>query len=614
MDTPVSRETLESVVIRFAGDSGDGMQLVGSQFTQTTAVAGNDLATFPDFPAEIRAPAGTTFGVSGFQIHFASHDVLTPGDAPDVLVAMNPAALMVNLGDTPRGALVIVNEGAFTTGNLKKAGYAVNPLEDKTLEGYRVLKLDISRLTQAAVEHVGLGSKEALRTKNLWTLGLLYWLFDRDRKSTVDWLERKFAKKPEVAKANIAALNAGHAYGETAELPSGVSTYKVPKAKLEPGTYRNITGNTALAWGLAAAGKLTGRPIMFGSYPITPASTVLHSLAPLKQFGITTFQAEDEIAAVCSAIGASYAGGIGATATSGPGMALKGEAIGLAVMTELPLIVLNIQRAGPSTGMPTKTEQADLFQAIWGRNSDAPVCVLAPQSPGDCFRIAIEAVRIAVKYMTPVIVLSDGFIANGAEPWKIPSVADMPKLDVKFCEDPTGWHPYLRNEETLARGWAIPGTVGMEHRIGGLEKSYETGHISYDAANHHKMTKVREQKILNIAKDVPEQEVELGTAQGKLAMVSWGSTFGAVNQGVRRARDAGLDVSHVHLRYMWPLPRNLEALLRGYERIIVPELNNGQLSRVLRAEYLLPAESLAKVEGQPFRVAEIVNAISSALE
>ena len=618
MDTPVSedstRETLESVVIRFAGDSGDGMQLAGDQFTQTTAVAGNDLATFPDFPAEIRAPAGTTFGVSGFQIHFASHDVPTPGDEPDVLVAMNPAALKVNLHETPKGALVILNTDAFNKANLKKAGYDSNPLEDGTLNGYRVLKIDISRLTAAAVEHVGLGSKEALRTKNVWTLGLLYWMFDRDRSSTIKWLENKFAKKPDVAKANIAALNAGHAYGETAELPTGVFTYKVPKAKLPPGRYRNITGNTALAWGLAAAGKLAGRPIMFGSYPITPASTVLHSLAPLKHFGITTFQAEDEIAAVCSAIGASWAGGIGATATSGPGMALKGEGIGLAVMTELPLIILDIQRARPSTGMPTKTEQADLFQAIWGRNSDAPVCVLAPQSPGDCFMMAIEAVRIATKYMTPVILLSDGFIANGAEPWAIPAFADLPKIEIQFRTDPNGWHPYLRNEQTLARGWAIPGTPGLEHRIGGLEKNFASGHISYDAANHHKMTKVREAKILGIANDIPEQTVEVGTPTGKLAMVSWGSTYGAVNAAVRRSRDAGLDVSHVHLRYMWPMPRNLGELLKGYERIIVPELNNGQLVRILRAEYLVPAEPLDKIYGQPFRVAELVREIARHLE
>ncbi len=617
MDTSVSqdatRKTLESVVIRFAGDSGDGMQLVGTQFTQTTAVAGNDLATFPDFPAEIRAPAGTTFGVSGFQIHFASHDVLTPGDEPDVLVAMNPAALKVNLGDVPIGGFIIVNRGAFTKANLKKAGYASNPLEDGTVEPYRVLDIDVSRLATAAVEHTGLGAKEALRTKNVWTLGLLYWLFDRDRQSTIDWLTTKFAKKPAIAEANIAALNAGHAYGETAELPTGVSLYKVPKAKLPAGTYRNITGNTALAWGIAAAAKLSKTPVMFGSYPITPASSVLHSLAPLKHFGVTTFQAEDEIAAVCSAIGASWAGAIGVTSTSGPGMALKGEAIGLAVMIELPLVILDVQRAGPSTGMPTKTEQADLLQALYGRNSDAPLCVLAPQSPGDCFHMAIEAVRIATKYMTPVILLSDGYIANGAEPWALPSFADLPAIDVQYHSETEGFHPYIRDPQTLARAWAIPGTVGLEHRVGGLEKDFESGHISYDPDNHHKMTEVRAGKILGIADDIPEQQVELGTEGGALAMVSWGSTYGAVNQAVRRCRAAGKDVSHVHLRYMWPMPRNLEALLGKYEQILVPELNHGQLVRVLRSEYLLPAKPLPKVAGQPFRVSEVVTAIDEAL-
>lgn len=618
MDTPVSndveRETLESVVIRFAGDSGDGMQLAGTQFTQTTAVAGNDLATFPDFPAEIRAPAGTTFGVSGFQIQFASHDVLTPGDEPDVLVAMNPAALKVNLGDVPTGAFIIVNTGAFTKLNLKKAGYAANPLEDGTLDPFRVLKIDISKQTTASVEHLGLTSKEALRSKNVWTLGLLYWLFDRDRASTIEWLQKKFAKKPNIADGNIAALNAGHAYGETAELPTGVNIYKVPKAKLDPGTYRNINGNQALAWGLAAAGKLAGQKIMFGSYPITPASTVLHSLAPLKHFGVTTFQAEDEIAAVCAAIGASWAGAIGATSTSGPGMALKGEAIGLAIMIELPLIVLDIQRAGPSTGMPTKTEQADLFQAVWGRNSDAPACVLAPQSPGDCFFMAMEAVRIATKYMTPVIVLSDGYIANGAEPWKIPSMKDLPKIDIEYAKPVENFHPYIRDPKTLARIWPKPGTAGLEHRVGGLEKDFESGHISYDPDNHHKMTKVREQKIRNIADDIPEQEVELGTDSGKLALVTWGSTYGAVNQAVRRARAQGKDVSHIHLRYMWPMPRNLGELLGRYEKVIVPELNNGQLVRILRAEYVIKAEPLAKVAGQPFRVREVLQGIDDALE
>ncbi len=620
MDTPVSdtsdndgREVLDSVVIRFAGDSGDGMQLAGTQFTQTTAVAGNDLATFPDFPAEIRAPAGTTFGVSGFQIHFASHDVLTPGDAPDVLVAMNPAALKVNLADVPKGGMIIINSGAFSKSNLKKAGYEANPLDDDTLLPYRVLKIDISKLTTSAVEAMGVGSKAALRTKNLWTLGLLYWMFDRDRASTVQWLETKFAKKPDIAKANIAALNAGHIYGETAELPQGIGTYNVPKAVLEPGTYRNITGNEALAWGLAAGGRLSGLPVMFGSYPITPASSVLHNLAKLKNFGVTTFQAEDEIAAVCSAVGASFGGALGATASSGPGIALKGEAIGLAIMTELPLVIFDIQRAGPSTGLPTKTEQSDLFQAIWGRNGDAPLCVLAPASPGECFHYAMEACRIATKYMTPVMVLSDGFIANGAEPWKIPNFEDQPRFDVKFHQDTEDFHPYIRDEKTLARVWAKPGTPGLEHRIGGLEKNYDSGNISYDPGNHHKMTKVREAKILGIADDMPEQAVELGNDKGALAVVGWGSTYGSIHQAVRRARAEGLDVSHIHIRQMWPMPRNLAELLRGYDKVLVPELNNGQLYRVLRAEYLIAAEALDKIAGQPFKVTEVLDGIRQTL-
>jgi 2-oxoglutarate/2-oxoacid ferredoxin oxidoreductase subunit alpha len=619
MDTPVrpkdaeGREILDSVVIRFAGDSGDGMQLAGMQFTQATAVAGNDLATFPDFPAEIRAPAGTTFGVSGFQIQFASHDVLTPGDEPDVLVAMNPAALKVNLRDVPKGGLVIVNTGAFTAGNLKKAGYDKNPLEDGTLDGYRTLEVDVSRLVLAAVEPHGLGTKEALRAKNLWTLGLLYWLFSRDRTPTIQWLERKFAKRPDVAAANIAALNAGHVYGETAELPTGVAVYKIPKAELAKGSYRNITGNEALAWGLAAAGRLADLPVFYGSYPITPASSVLHSLAGLKHFGVTTFQAEDEIAAICSAIGASYAGIIGVTATSGPGMALKGEAMGLAIMTELPLVILDVQRAGPSTGLPTKTEQSDLFQAVWGRNGDAPLVVLAPATPGECFTFAIEAVRIALEYMTPVIVLSDGFIANGAEPWPIPNFADLPKIQVKFRQDPEGFHPYLRDPETLARNWARPGTPGLEHRIGGIEKSFATGHISYDPENHQKMTDTRAAKVMGVANTLPEQTVDCGDDHGDLVVVGWGSTYGAIEQAVRRARRDGLSVSHVHLRHMWPMPRNLKALLSRFKRIIVPELNNGQLVRILRAEYLLPAEPLDKVAGMPFRVSEIDQAIRNAL-
>jgi 2-oxoglutarate ferredoxin oxidoreductase subunit alpha len=615
MDTPVrptdeeGREILDSVVIRFAGDSGDGMQLAGMQFTQTTAVAGNDLATFPDFPAEIRAPAGTTFGVSGFQIHFASHDVLTPGDEPDVLVAMNPAALKVNLRDVPKGGLVILNTGAFTPANLKKAGYDKNPLEDGTLDGYRKLEVDVSKHVLAAVEPHGLGTKEALRAKNLWTLGLLYWLFSRDRGPTIEWLRRKFAKRPDLAEANIAALNAGHVYGETAELPTGVAVYKIPKAELPKGEYRNITGNEALAWGIAAASRLADLPVLYGSYPITPASSVLHALAGLKHFGVTTFQAEDEIAAICSAIGAAYAGIIGVTATSGPGMALKGEAMGLAIMTELPLVILDVQRAGPSTGMPTKTEQSDLFQAVWGRNGDAPLVVLAPATPGECFSFAIEAVRIALKYMTPVIVLSDGYIANGAEPWAIPRFADIPKIEVNFRTDPEGYHPYLRDPETLARAWAKPGTPGLEHRIGGIEKNFASGHISYDPDNHQKMTLTRAAKVLGVARDLPDQGVDCGDDHGDLAVVGWGSTYGAIQQAVRRVRRDGHKVSHIHLRHMWPMPRNLEALLRRFKRIVVPELNNGQLVRVLRAEYLLPAEPLDKTAGMPFRVAEIEQAI-----
>lgn len=616
MDTPVSpsgeRETIDSVVIRFAGDSGDGMQLAGTQFTQTTAVAGNDLATFPDFPAEIRAPAGTTFGVSGFQIHFASHDVLTPGDEPDVLVAMNPAALKVNLADVPTGGLVIINQGAFTKGNLKKAGYEANPLDDDTLGAFRVLKLDISKMTLAAVEGHNLTNKEALRSKNLWTLGLLYWMFGRDRSSTVDWLNGKFAKKPDIAAANIAALNAGHAYGETAELPNGVHSYKVPPSQLPPGNYRNITGNEALAWGLAGGGQLSGLGIMFGSYPITPASSVLHNLAKLKHLGVTTFQAEDEIAAVCASVGASFGGALGATATSGPGMALKGEAIGLAIMTELPLVILNIQRAGPSTGMPTKTEQSDLLQTLYGRNGDAPLCILAPQSPGDCFEIAVEAVRIATTYMTPVVVLSDGYIANGAEPWKIPSFGDMKPFPVTFRTEPEGFHPFVRDEK-LARAWAKPGTPGLEHRIGGLEKDYESGHISYDPVNHHKMTKVRAQKILGIADSLPDQAVEVGDDSGDIAVVGWGSTYGAIRKAVERLRADGVKASHVHVRHLWPMPSNLEGLLRKFKHVIVPELNNGQLVRVLRSEFLIDAKPLDKIEGQPFKVTEVMKGVRDLL-
>lgn len=608
-----SRTSLDSVVIRFCGDSGDGMQLTGSQFTQSTALVGNDLATFPDYPAEIRAPAGTTYGVSGFQIHFASHDIMTPGDAPDVLVAMNPAALKTNLPDLKERGLVIVNTGAFTSGNLKKAGYESNPLEDGTLEPYRRLELDISKLTLASVEQFEMGTKEALRSKNMWTLGLVMWLFGRDYDTTVEWLGHKFAKKPTIRDANIAALKAGHAYGETAEMPSGIGVYEVAKAAVEPGTYRNITGNEATAWGFVTAAKLAGKRLVLGSYPITPASTVLHYLAKLKNFGVATFQAEDEIAAVCGAIGASWGGALGLTTTSGPGVALKGEAIGLALMLELPLIILDVQRGGPSTGMPTKTEQSDLLQAVYGRNGDSPLPVIAAATPGDCFYIAQEAARIAIKYMTPVMMLTDGYLANGAEPWKVPKVADLEPIEVKHAEPCEGFHPYMRNPETLGRAWAIPGQPGLEHRIGGLEKHYESGNISYDPDNHHKMTKVRAQKVQNVANDIPEQTCEAGEAGAKLCVLGWGSTFGAINQAVTRATAAGKSVAHVHLRHIVPFPKNLGALLKSFDRVIVPEMNNGMLVKMIRSEFLVDAKGINKISGQPFKVSEIETAIDENL-
>ncbi|MBL8975130.1 MAG: 2-oxoacid:acceptor oxidoreductase subunit alpha [Myxococcales bacterium] len=603
--TSPSRELIDSVVIRFAGDSGDGMQLTGSQFSESTALMGNDLSTLPDFPAEIRAPAGTTFGVSGFQVHFAGHDVMTPGDAPDVLVAMNPAALRVNLRDLKIGGMLVVNTGAFTAGNLKKAGYDVSPLDDDSLGAYRVLKIDVSKLTLQAVAPFQLGTKEALRAKNMWTLGLMMWMFGRERDSTVEWLRQKFAKHPAIADANVAALNAGHVYGETAELPGGIGCYQVPKAKLAPGVYRNVTGNEATAWGLLTGGRLAGLELVLGSYPITPASTILHTLSNLRGYGITTFQAEDEIAAICAAIGASYAGALGVTSTSGPGLALKSEALGLAVSTELPLVLVDVQRGGPSTGLPTKTEQSDLLQAMYGRNGDCPLAVIAACTPGDCFDMAIEAVRIATKYMTPVLLLTDGFLANSAEPWKIPDITAIKPFPVQFRRDTEGFHPSLRDPHTLARTWAVPGTPGLEHRIGGIEKHHDSGNISYDPDNHHKMTKVRAAKIAGIADDVPAQKIEQGDDSGDLLVVGWGSTYGAISQAVLGARRSGLKVSHLHIRYMNPLPRNLGELLRSFKKVIVPEMNNGMLVKVLRAEYLVDATGLNKISGQPFKIAEI---------
>jgi 2-oxoglutarate ferredoxin oxidoreductase subunit alpha len=603
-----------SAVIRFAGDSGDGMQLTGTQFAQSTALMGNDLATFPDFPAEIRAPAGTTFGVSAFQIHFGAVDVLTAGDAPDILVAMNPAALKVNLPNLKDGGMVVVDTGAFSAKNLKKAGYDTNPLEDDTLSKYQTLELDISKMTLEAVKHLELTNKEALRCKNMWTLGLTLWMFGRKRGPIIDWLKSKFAKRPELAEANITALNAGHAFGETAELSGSLAHQEIAPVKVEPGLYRTITGAESISLGLVVGARLADLTLMLGSYPITPASTVLHHLAQWKQYGVITFQAEDEIAAICSAIGASYAGALGVTTSSGPGIALKGEAMGLAISTELPLVIVNVQRGGPSTGLPTKTEQSDLYQAVFGRNGDAPMPVIAASTPVDCFNAAIEAVRLAVKYMTPVLLLSDGYLANAAEPWRVPDTAAMAPFPVEFAHDPEGFHPFKRNPETLARNWAIPGTPGLEHRIGGIEKDYDSGNISYDPANHQRMTEVRRDKILGIARDIPEQDIALGNDSGEMLVIGWGSTYGAIHQAVRRARAQGLDVSQAHLRYIWPLPRNLGDLLGRFKQVLVPEMNTGQLRTLLRAEYLVDAQGLNKVAGQPFKISEILDAIQSRME
>jgi len=609
-----ARQELDSAVVRFAGDSGDGMQLTGSQFTLTAALAGNDLATFPDFPAEIRAPVGTTFGVSAFQINFGARTIKTSGDLLDVLVAMNPAALITNVADLKPGGICIVDTGAFNERNLVKAGYKTNPLEDGSLtEKVRLVRIDMSRLTLEAVKPFGLSQKEALRSKNMWALGLVYWMYGRDRQATVKWLEGRFKGKDDILAANVAALNAGHAFGETAEMPAEMSTFTVPAAPIPPGLYRTVTGTDAMALGLVAGTQLAGLRMCFCSYPITPASSLLHALAPLKEYDVLTFQAEDEIAAVAAAIGASYAGSLGITSSSGPGVALKGEAIGLAVAVELPLIIVNAQRAGPSTGMPTKTEQSDLYQAVYGRNGDAPVCVLAVSTPSDGFEVGMEAVRIATKYMTPVIVLTDGYLVNAAEPWRLPDVANLKPIDVAFRTEAEGFHPFLRDQATLARPWVKPGTPDLIHRIGGLEKSYDTGHISYMPANHQRMTDARINKILGIANDIPEQAVDNGTAGGRLAVVGWGSTYGPISRAVDNMRRAGKDVSHIHLRNIWPMPRNLGALLGSYDKVLVPEMNKGQLLTVLRAEYLVAAEGLNKVNGKPFLIAEIEAAITRLL-
>jgi len=607
-------DTPEAVVVRFAGDSGDGMQLTGGQFTLSTALAGNDLATFPDFPAEIRAPQGTLFGVSAFQINFGSTDISTAGDAPDVLVAMNPAALKTNVQALKLGGLIIADSGEFTKRNLEKAKYDSNPLEDGSLSKWDLLAFDISALTIEAVKPFGLGNKEALRCKNMWTLGLALWMFDRDRQPIVDWLNSKFAKKPDIAQANIAALNAGHAYGETAEIAGPLKKLHLDPVPSAPGVYRTITGAEAVSLGLVAGAQLAGLPIFFGGYPITPASAILHNLAKMKEFGVTTFQAEDEIAAICSAIGASYAGHLGVTSSSGPGIALKGEAMGLAVMTELPLVIVNSQRGGPSTGLPTKTEQSDLYQAIYGRNGDTPLPVIAARSPSDAFECAIEACRLAVQYMTPVMLLTDGYIGNAAEPWKVPDPSEYEPFPAKFLTEKNGPDdtllPYKRDERGV-RPWIKPGTPGLMHRIGGIEKAIGTGNLDYSPATHQAQTDARKDKVDGIAKGVPQQDVVLGNTSGKLVVVGWGSTFGPIYQAVRRARAKGLDVSHVHVRHVWPLPTNLGDLLRGYDNILVPEMNTGQFKTVLRDQFLVDAKPLNKVSGQPFAIAEIEAAIAT---
>ena len=608
MPIPAKRvQELEKVSIRFAGDSGDGMQLTGTKFTEATALAGNDLSTFPDFPAEIRAPAGSLAGVSGFQIHFAAEDIRTPADHPDVLVALNPAALRANVEDLRPGAMVILNADAFTAKNLERAGYTEDPLP-ALRDRLRVVEVPLTMLNREAVKDLRLGTREADRSKNFFALGLMYWLYSRPMEPTVRWLESKF--KDEVLEANLRVLRAGWHFGETTE--AFPVSYVVPRAKIEPGTYRNITGNQALAWGIIAAGQRFGQPVFLGAYPITPASDVLHDLARYRHFGVKTFQAEDEIAAASAAIGAAFAGQLAICTTSGPGFVLKQEAIGLAVMCELPLVVVDIQRAGPSTGMPTKAEQADLLLALFGRNSDSPVAVLAPATPGDCFLTMIEAFDLAVKYMTPVVVLSDAYLANSSEPWRIPDPATLPRRSVTHRTDPEGFRPYLRDPETLARPWAVPGTPGLEHRIGGLEKEDGSGNVSYLPRNHARMVQLRAEKVARIARDIPAAEVH-GSERGRLLVVGWGGTHGAITQAVDEARAAGLDVSSLHLRHLNPFPPNLGELLRRFERVLVPELNSGQLCLLLRAEFLVDAESLAKVAGQPFHIEEIRARIDAVL-
>lgn len=614
----VKSQVREDVTIRFAGDSGDGMQLTGSLFTNTTALQGNDLRTLPEFPAEIRAPQGTVPGVSSFQLQFGSREILTPGDECDVLVAMNSAALKANLSLLKKGGTIIANTAGFDKKNLSLAKYPdrVNPLEDGSLDDYELITLDITKLVKEALKDTDLGYKEQERSKNMFVLGLLYWIYNRPMDSTIDFLNRKFAKKPDIADGNIRVLKAGYYFGETAEIFN--SRVEVKQASLEPGVYRNITGNEAVVLGLVAAARKASMPMFLGSYPITPASDILHGLAKYKKFGITTFQAEDEIAAVTSAIGASFGGSIGVTSSSGPGIALKGEAIGLAVMLELPLVILNIQRAGPSTGMPTKTEQADLMQAVYGRNGESPLVVIAPSSPADCFEMAFEAVRISLEHMIPVMFLSDGYLANGSEPWRFPKSDQLKDIEVRFeksraSDETSAFMPYERDDR-LVRKWSLPGTAGLEHRVGGLEKEDGTGNVSYDPDNHQLMTNIRKQKRDNVALSIPLQQIDQGTEKGEVLVLGWGGTYGTIRTVVHQMRLDGMDVSHAHVRYISPFPSNMEELLSGYETVIVPEINDGQLVRLIRSEFNIPAKGINKVKGRPFGVEELRTAIENLLE
>jgi 2-oxoglutarate/2-oxoacid ferredoxin oxidoreductase subunit alpha len=607
------REVLERAVIRFAGDSGDGMQITGSQFTNTVALYGNDIATFPDYPAEIRAPAGTLPGVSGFQLHFSSSDVYTPGDAVDVLIAMNPAALKTNLADLKANGILIVNSDAFAETDLRKAQMSSNPLEDHSLDKYRLFSVELERLTKAALDHLGLDAKSMSRSKNFFALGMCYWLYNRSMEPTVRWIDDKFKSKPLLAEANKLAMKAGYSYCEATE--AFQISYEIPPAHLAPGVYRNLSGNQALALGFVTASEKSGLRLFQGSYPITPASDILHELSQYKDFGVMTFQAEDEIAAITSAIGAAYAGALAITTTSGPGMALKTEALGLAVAVELPLVVCDIQRGGPSTGLPTKTEQADLLQAMFGRNSEAPVPVLAAATPADCFWIALEASRIAIKYMVPVIVLSDGYLANGAEPWRIPNLDDIPDFPVNFVKEkngPNGFLPYKRNPDTLARPWAIPGTRGLEHRIGGLEKQDVSGNINYEPLNHENMVRIRAAKVAAIAQEIPHEQ-PAGDQAGDLLVLAWGSTHGSITAAVKAQRARGGKIGHLHLRYLNPLPPNLGEVIKRYKKVLIPELNMGQLLWLIRARFLVDAVGLNKIQGRPFKQAEVEQKIEEVL-